>query len=263
MPRDASLCSYNSIRSLGGFVLEVSLSYVSTSIQSKALLDSGASTCSIDIAYIHTHNILVIHTSQPIPIESINGTVLSSGAVTKVTTPLVLRVGSHQEVLTFYLIASPQHPIFLGLSWFETHNPIVDWCNHSIIFPQEATSLDSMGTNSSLVTHSPNSMGTDLNFVTHLLHSVGTNSNVESCSPDSIWAISNLVRTYTSHVVAGLPFLQTLCLPGIMIFLMCSKRKLQIGCQNLPLRLPNQSTRGCTSTFQSHLWTCQTRTRGT
>jgi hypothetical protein len=84
---------------------------------------------------------------------------------------LVLRVGSHQEVLTFYLIASPQHPIVLGLSWLETHNPTIDWCNHSISFPQRATSPDSMGTNSSLVAH--------------FLHLVTTNSNVESCSSNS------------------------------------------------------------------------------
>ena len=187
MPQDASLCSYNSIRSSGGFELEVSLSYGSTSIQSKALLDSGASTCFIDIAYVHAHNIPVIHTSQPIPVESIDGRVLSSGAVTKVTTPLVLRVGSHQEVLTFYLIASPRHPIVLGLSWLETHNPTVDWCNHSIIFPQGATSPDSMGTNSSLVAH--------------FLHSVTTSSNVESFSPNSVWADSNSVPIPTPLVL--------------------------------------------------------------
>ena len=35
----------------------------------------------------------------------------------------------------FYLIATPRHPIVLGLSWLETHNPIVDWCNRSITFP--------------------------------------------------------------------------------------------------------------------------------
>jgi hypothetical protein len=71
MPQDASLCSYNSIRSSGGFELEVSLSYGSTLIQSKSLLDSGASTCFIDIAYVHAHNIPIVCTSQPIPVESI------------------------------------------------------------------------------------------------------------------------------------------------------------------------------------------------
>ena len=35
----------------------------------------------------------------------------------------------------FYLIATPRHPILLGLSWLETHNPTVGWCNRSITFP--------------------------------------------------------------------------------------------------------------------------------
>ena len=177
MLRDASLCSYNSVMSSGGFVLEVSLSYGSISIQSHALLDSGASTCFIDIAFVHAHNIPIIHTSQPIPVESIDGRVLSSGAVTQVTVPLVLQVGSHQEVLTFYLIASPRHPIVLGLSWLETHNPTVDWCRHSIVFPQQAPYPDSMATNSNLVAHSPDSMGTDSNLVAQFLDSVKTNCN--------------------------------------------------------------------------------------
>jgi hypothetical protein len=76
-------------------------------------------------------------------------------------------------------------------------------------------------------------MGTDSTLVTHFLHSVTTNSNVESCSPNSIWADSNSVPVPTPLVLMRtLPLLQTLCLLGIMIFLMCSKRKMQIGCQN-------------------------------
>ena len=55
----------------------------------------------------------------------------------------------------FYHIATPQHPIVLGLSWLETHNPTVDWCHCSITFPvrpiptRPRHSLDSVG--SSLV----------------------------------------------------------------------------------------------------------------
>jgi hypothetical protein len=48
------------------------LSYGSISIQFQALLDSGASTCFIDIAFIHAHNIPIIRTSQPIRVESID-----------------------------------------------------------------------------------------------------------------------------------------------------------------------------------------------
>jgi hypothetical protein len=140
MPLDASHylpspCSYKSESPLGGFSLQVSLCFNSTSIHSHALLDSGASTCFIDKAFVCAHNIPTIRTSQPIPVEAIDGRALSSGAVTETTIPLVLQIGAHQEELTFYLIATPRHPIVLGLSWLETHNPTVDWCSRSITFP--------------------------------------------------------------------------------------------------------------------------------
>ena len=162
MPLDASRyspspCSYKSVPPLGGFSLQVSLCFGSTSIHSHALLDSGASTCFIDKSFVCAHNIPTVRTSQPISVEAIDGRVLSSGAVTEATIPLVLQIGAHQEELTFYLIATPRHPIVLGLSWLETHNPTVDWCNRSITFPvrpiptRSRHSLDSVAVESGLV----------------------------------------------------------------------------------------------------------------
>ena len=58
--------------------------------------------------------------------------------------PLVLQVGPHHEVLTFYLISTPRHLIVLGLSWLETHNPTVDWCNRSITFPVRSSPVWSL-----------------------------------------------------------------------------------------------------------------------
>ena len=74
--------------------------------------------------------------------------ILSSGAITHSTIPLGLRVGSHQEELPVYLIASPRHPIVLGLTWLEAHNPIVDWCNRSITFREPEFSHKTMKVNS-------------------------------------------------------------------------------------------------------------------
>ena len=118
----------------GNFTFEVCLYFNSSSIHSVALLDSGASSCFIDIAFVRAHGVPVVNLPKPILVEAIDGRVLSSGAITQATIPLVLRVGSHQEELPFYLIASPRHPIVLGLTWLEAHNPTVDWCNRSLTF---------------------------------------------------------------------------------------------------------------------------------
>ena len=117
MPLDASRyppspCSHKSFPPLGGFSLQVSLCFGSNSIHSHALLDSGASSCFIDISFFCAHHIPTVPTSQPISVEAIDGRVLSSGAVTEATIPLVLQVGPHHEVLTFYLISTPPSDCF-------------------------------------------------------------------------------------------------------------------------------------------------------
>ena len=90
-----SPCSYSLVMPLGGFSLQVSLCFESTSIQSNALLDFGASTSFINISIIRAHNIPTIRTTQPISVEAINGWVLSSWAVTEATIPMVLQIGPH------------------------------------------------------------------------------------------------------------------------------------------------------------------------
>ena len=140
---------------LGNFTLELGLSFHSSSIQSVALLDSGASSCFIDVAFSQAHGAPIVGLSKPIPVEAIDGCVLSLGAITQATIPLGLRVGSHQEEL-----ASPRHPIVLGLTWLEAHNPIVDWCNRSITFSEPGCSRKTMKVNS--VSHPSEKINSDL-----------------------------------------------------------------------------------------------------
>ena len=39
-------------------------------------------------------------------------------------------------VVTFYTFSSPEHPIVLGLPWFELHNSDIDWRTRQIRYPQ-------------------------------------------------------------------------------------------------------------------------------
>ena len=56
------------------------------------------------------------------------------GAIIEEVIPLELIMGSHLEMITFYLISLPRHHVILGLSWLVTHNHIVDWCWQSLDF---------------------------------------------------------------------------------------------------------------------------------
>ena len=139
MPLDAfhyptSPCSYNLVTPSGGFTLQVSLCFESTSIQSHALLDSGASTCFIDISFIRAHRIPTIRTTQPISFEAIDGRVLSSGGSYRSHYPVGTSNRAPPGGINILPHCTPRHPIVLGLSWLETHNPIVDWHNRSITF---------------------------------------------------------------------------------------------------------------------------------
>mgnify|MGYP000532974220 FL=1 len=203
--RPSSSCSYNSVTPAGGFTLQVSLCFGSISIKSHALLDSGASTCFIDIAFVRAHKIPTFCTTQPISVEAIDGRVLSSGAVTEATVPLVFQVGFHQEVLTFYLIATPRHPIVLGLSWLETHNPMVDWCSRSITFPQ--TPARALSTNTVTCVGAAFSLGahsSDFNSVSDVADSVVADSSVVTSVPvvsqDVPTPVTNLPARYSDFL---------------------------------------------------------------
>ena len=156
-------CSYCSARPTHDFSLEVHISFNSISFQTLALVDSGASACFMDAAFAYSQKIPLVRLLKPIPVEAIDGRLLSSGAVIEETTPLVLQIGEHRESLTFYLITSPRHPIILGLSWLRMHNPIVDWCKLSITFNQQTHS-----TFHAIETPKPGiPEGTDSNSVIH------------------------------------------------------------------------------------------------
>jgi hypothetical protein len=93
----------------------ITLQFGSTSLKTKALLDSGATSCFIDFRFARAQNIPTIKTSTPIHVEVIDGRTLSSDAIIDTTILLLLSVGVHKEEITFHLIASPRNPIILGL----------------------------------------------------------------------------------------------------------------------------------------------------
>ena len=125
-----------------GFLVPVLLEVKAKVICIDALLDSGATTCFMDIFFARTHSIPRVKKTKQIPVEAIDGRLLSSGVITEETTSLELTVGSHREVITFDLISSPRHPVILGLSWLVMHNPIVDWRRHSINFSPRGSDED-------------------------------------------------------------------------------------------------------------------------
>lgn len=100
----------------------------------RVLVDSGASSCFIDEVFAKENNLKTVNKREPAKVELVDGTILSSGLVTRETTELHLEIGSHQEYLVFSVIKSPAYPIILGMSWLTFHNPRVDWRERRLNF---------------------------------------------------------------------------------------------------------------------------------
>ena len=81
-----------------------------------ALLDSGATTCFMDVLFGHTHSINMVIKTKTIPVEVIDGQPLLSGAIIEETIPIELIMEYYREMIAFDLISSPNHPVILGLS---------------------------------------------------------------------------------------------------------------------------------------------------
>ena len=91
------------------------------------LLDSGVNSCFMDRYFASTHEILLCKLSRPAPVAVIDGRPIASGDITEETEPIRVVLGDLACIISFNIISSPQHPVVLGLPWFELHNPRIDW----------------------------------------------------------------------------------------------------------------------------------------
>ena len=101
----------------------------------KTMIDSGATSNFIHQDLVNRLDIPMIEKPQPLPLDVIDGTPISSGKITHHTAPLVIRVSpDHTETLTFNIIPLGKYDVVLGSPWLSRHNPKIDWTNRSIRF---------------------------------------------------------------------------------------------------------------------------------
>jgi hypothetical protein len=60
----------------------------------------------MDESFVRKHKFPVVRLSKPIPVEAIDGRMLSSGAITEATVPLILQL----NVLCYHFTATSGHP---------------------------------------------------------------------------------------------------------------------------------------------------------
>lgn len=139
-----------------------------------ALLDSGADESFIDSAICEELNIPLVDLEVPLKTKTLSGELLA--LVTKRTEPLRLHLsGNHQELISFFVLRSPDVPLILGMPWFMLHNPHVDWKSGTIrnwsVFCHSCCLKSALGPNSPIST--PSETPPDLTSVPPDYHDVG------------------------------------------------------------------------------------------
>ncbi|KAL0187602.1 hypothetical protein M9458_014701, partial [Cirrhinus mrigala] len=115
-------------------VIPVTLEFNGHSVNSSAVIDSGAAGNFTDVKFAHAHNIPLITCGSRVAVAALDGRPLGEGHVKFTTDDLVLRTGVlHTETIRLFTINSPQNPNILGLPWLEQHKPRISWSSKQIL----------------------------------------------------------------------------------------------------------------------------------
>ena len=116
------------------FVAQVAVSTKSTPpVHTLALLDSGANSCFMDRNFAQAHQISLSKLPCPASVVVIDGRPIASRNIIEESEPVNIVLDNLACVVSFNIISIPEHPIVLGLPWFELHNPDIDWRTREIL----------------------------------------------------------------------------------------------------------------------------------
>ena len=97
------------------------------------MIDSGCSANVIDSRFAAALNIPSILKSLAIKYTLADGETSTGGTVTHdITTEI--KIGPHQESLTFHITKLHSYSIMLGIPWLKRHDPWIQWSQHRITF---------------------------------------------------------------------------------------------------------------------------------
>ena len=100
-------------------------------VQTKAMIDSGATSCFIDIQFCRNRGFELIRKQRPITVEVIDGREISSGAITH-EARLRLSIAGQTEETIFDVMKLGHNDLVLGIPWLERTNPKIDWVSKTV-----------------------------------------------------------------------------------------------------------------------------------
>ena len=117
-------------------LVPLTLQVGSTKIPSKALVDNGSDDCLISSSLVRQYEIPTVALKNPIAIYLADGLPAKDAFVTHRTTVLLVTLGDHIEMRSFY-VHELAFPIILGMDWLQDHNPSINWPTLTMDFASE------------------------------------------------------------------------------------------------------------------------------
>ncbi len=104
-----------------------------TTFRTKALVDSGCTSSTINRSFVEKHNIPTHATATPITVYNADGTKNSGGAITKYA-EICLTIGDHSKQIDLAVMELGDRQIFLSHDWLNRHNLIINWKTRGLMF---------------------------------------------------------------------------------------------------------------------------------
>lgn len=116
-------------------ILQITLQVAERMVKLRAIDDSGAYSCFLDINLGRDLHIPLRLKKQRLDIHLADSTSPSTGPVTQETIPILTTTDTgHRELLRFDIIRSLIFPAILGIPWLQAHNPLIDWSKGEFVF---------------------------------------------------------------------------------------------------------------------------------
>ena len=106
-------------------------SHTMKAVETRALIDSGASISCIDWGFVRKQRIPTQRLKTPIQARNADNSVNSKGVI-RFTTTLFLDIRGITHRATLYVMNLGNENIILGLPWLKDVNPSIDWARKTI-----------------------------------------------------------------------------------------------------------------------------------
>ena len=101
-------------------------SHMMKAVDTRALIDSGASISCIDWGFVRKQRIHTQRLKTPIQARNMDTSVNSKGVI-RFSTTLFLNIGGITRQITLYVMNLGNENVILGLPWLKDVNPVINW----------------------------------------------------------------------------------------------------------------------------------------